>query len=694
LCLGSVINPHFSGAQEPADSIFIVLRSPLSDSVKAKKINALFYRMLVTGKYEEMIQLADSMGAMAEKKGLVYCRASAIYTKGRVLSEKGDYPGSIRHLKEAVAIYEKINDQTGIANSYSGLGQTYVEQGNTTEALKCYFIALKILAKADDQPGIATCYNNLGNLYLTQGSGEDALKNYFESIRIREEIHDRPGMSASLNNIGNIYYGRKEYDKALEYYGKALAINKEFGRKRWISNNYLGIGSVYEELKEYDKALDNYRIALKIKSEIGDMNGIAAAYTSIGDVWLARRDFPKAKIYLDSALKIATGIGNIRMVQGTYDGLMKLSYARGDYKSAYDYYELFSAAKDSLINEENLKTVALMRSQFDMERKENEIKLLNTKNEVQAERARAESNRQKIILFSVIGILLLVGLFSLLIYHRWRFSLRQKQVIEKQQKNILDSIRYAKHIQQSVLPGEEKVRETIPFESFLLFQPKDIVSGDFYWVSSVKQNGIEKYIVAAADCTGHGVPGAFLTMMGTMVLKEVIGKNILDPALILGYIHREVTETLSRGKEMDGLGDGMDISVCIIDPGALTLSYAGAMLPVIVCSPGKNKTLTLKPDSYSIGGMVKNSGAPSVAFTRQEIQLEKGSCIYLFSDGYADQFSKETRKRFGTKQFGQLLEKNAQRPMSEQKEILMKTFNDWKGNSHQLDDLLVIGIRV
>ena len=395
---------------------------------------------------------------------------------------------------------------------------------------------------------------------------------------------------------------------------------------------------------------------------------------------------------MDSSLSIAIEIGNIGMIKDTYNSLMRLSYSRGDYKQAYEYYELFSKAKDSLINQENLKATAMMQSQFDLERKDNEIKLLNKENEVRSERALAESRKQQIIIWSVIGILLVVGLFSLLIYNRWKLTINQKQIIEKQQRSILDSIRYAKHIQKTVIPGEEEVRSILPFESFILFQPKDIVSGDFYWVSSVKNNGSEKYVVAAGDCTGHGAPGAFLTMMGSMLLKEVIGKNILEPAEILTHIHHGVTATLSRGKEMDAAGDGMDIAVCVIDQTARTVSYAGAMLSAYVFSPEKNKIEVLKADSVSIGGLY--SGAEEISFHQHTIPLEHHACLYLFSDGYADQFSKETKTRFGSKRFREMLEKNGPLPMSAQKENILNEWNEWKGDRAQLDDILLMGIRL
>jgi serine phosphatase RsbU (regulator of sigma subunit) len=269
-------------------------------------------------------------------------------------------------------------------------------------------------------------------------------------------------------------------------------------------------------------------------------------------------------------------------------------------------------------------------------------------------------------------------------------------IIEKQRVKLVDSINYAKHIQQSILVEEADMQEIFP-ESFIYSQPKDIVSGDFYWVSEIKENGNSIYIVAVADCTGHGVPGAFLSMIGTMLLNKIVKeKHILHPALILKELHTGICDSLRLETNADASEDGMDIAICAINPATQTIEFAGAMNPLYVLSkPGGGQIEVINGDSKSIGGTVlERNLSPDVSFTNHTLPFEKDMVLYLFSDGYMDQFQAGQKLRFGSKQFKSILAESAHLPMQEQKEILVNTFNEWKKDSLQLDDVLVIGLKI
>lgn len=269
---------------------------------------------------------------------------------------------------------------------------------------------------------------------------------------------------------------------------------------------------------------------------------------------------------------------------------------------------------------------------------------------------------------------------------------RQKEEISKQNekleilyKHVTDSIRYAKRLQDAILPPANHIEKILP-NSFVLFKPKDIVSGDFYWMS--EKAG--KTIFAAVDCTGHGVPGAFMSIVGHNLLKHVLNNtNIVEPAIILDELNKGVSETLHQGLDETSTKDGMDISICTIDYKTLELQYAGAFNPLYLVRDGALQQI--KANKFPIGFFIDEE---KKKFTNHKMQLQKGDCIYLFSDGYADQFGGPNGKKFMVKNFDLLITKIYNKPVAEQKVILDKTIEDWRGTQEQIDDVLVIGVAI
>ncbi|MCK5822824.1 MAG: SpoIIE family protein phosphatase [Bacteroidales bacterium] len=261
---------------------------------------------------------------------------------------------------------------------------------------------------------------------------------------------------------------------------------------------------------------------------------------------------------------------------------------------------------------------------------------------------------------------------------------KQKEQIEEQNKHITDSIRYAKRIQNAILPPNDYIESIMP-NSFILYRPKDIVSGDFYWINELDK----KVVVAAVDCTGHGVPGAFMSIVGSNQLNHAVNViNARKPSDILDALNEGVTETL-REKGDASIRDGMDIAICSVDYKNNKVQYAGAYNPLYLIR--NNELLQFKADKFPIG----QSGVEEFKkYTNNEIEVQKGDTLYIFSDGYADQFGGERGRKFMYKAFRNLLTEISNEPMDKQKEILNKTIDEWKGDIEQVDDIIVIGIKI
>ena len=262
--------------------------------------------------------------------------------------------------------------------------------------------------------------------------------------------------------------------------------------------------------------------------------------------------------------------------------------------------------------------------------------------------------------------------------------LKQKEIIEEKNKNITDSIIYAKRIQDATLPDIDLVRSYLR-KSFVLFRPKDIVSGDFYWIEKVDNT----ILFAVVDCTGHGVPGAFLSLIGHNALNQIVNElKILEPGKILDELNRKVHMTLQNSLERNSIKDGMDMSICALNLDSNLLQFAGAYNPMYLVND--NNIEVIGGDKMAIGSVHEGE----FHYETKEIQLKEGDSIYLFSDGYADQFGGPKGKKFKYSRFKELLVSIQDKNMQEQHEILCETIDVWQGGLEQIDDLCVLGYKV
>ncbi len=520
-------------------------------------------------------------------------------------------------------------------------------------------------------------------------------KVFSKSFKIGYETGNKNGIASCLISIGTIYSEKKEYKKSLDYYFESLELFQQVNNEDAIATNLNNIADTYLELKDYSKSLVYIIKAKELYEKIGNVYGQSLVLNNIGDYYSKIGNEERALEYYKLGLEKGKLIEANEHVIQSYKGISNSYKKAGDYKLALVYHEYFQELNDSIYNVESSNQIAEMQARFDSERDAQEIALLTKDKKIQED----ELNRQSLITRSIIGVggLLLVLTIVLIrgISQKKKankeLDLKNQKIelayniIEDQHKDIKDSINYAKRIQEAILPPASIVKQLFP-QSFVLYMPKDVVSGDFYWVEPWG----EKVFFAAVDCTGHGVPGAFMSIVGYNLLDKAVNElGLSRPSLVLNSLSKEIGKTLRQTGSDSEVKDGMDLAVCALNPKTLMLEYAGAFNPLYIVRDGK--IIETASDKIPIGtymdGDFKN-------YTNHEIQLQKGDTIYIFTDGYADQFGGEKGKKFKYKSLQQLLISLQGKPMAEQKDILYTTIQNWKGNLEQVDDILVMGVMV
>ena len=626
--------------------------------------------------YNKSLKLKKEIG---DKKGI----AGSYNNIGLIYKNQGDYNKALTSLKEGIKVREEIGDKKGMANTYHNIGLIYQLWGNYIEALKYYNKSFEILKETGDKKGMAASYNNFGMIYKAQKKEMLAFEYYSKSLRIKKEIDDRIGIADSYGNIGLLYYQQGDYEQALEYHTKSLKIYKAMGAKREIASSYHNIGMVFQIRKNFEHALSYYEKSLKIKEEIKDRSGMAGSYDNMGFIAFEQKNFTTALEFGKKSLAIAQELGLLYHSKVASSLLYQVFQKTKRPAKALEMYKLSIQMGDSLKSIENTEASIKLEYQHAYEK---EQALAEAKQHEQITLSAEREKRQQFIAYSIGGGLVMVLAFAFFILNRLQVTRRQKNVIEQQKdlveeqkKDITDSIYYGENIQKALLPSAQEL-SLIP-DGFVLFLPKDIVSGDFYWM----QHHNNKVYLAACDCTGHGVPGAFMSMIGSSLLDEaVVEKGITQPNEIFYEVRKGFINALKQTGQTQK--DGMDAVLIAWDKKS-NLQVAAAYSPVIIIRKGAIQEL--KPDRQPVGF---HTGEQK-PFTHHEIKLEKGDTVYLFSDGYPDQFGGPKQKKYMMKNFKKLLLSIQDKTMNEQKTILETTMAEWKGDTEQVDDILVMGVR-
>jgi tetratricopeptide (TPR) repeat protein len=616
-----------------------------------------------------------------------------------ILSRKyiniGLYDTALFYSNSALKLAQQLDFKKGIANSYNYIGLAYYNQADYPKALDQYLKALKIDEKRKDKLGMSLRLGNIGSVYSAQNETQKALDYYLKALKIAEELGNKNHISAWLGNIGNIYLEKDTYSKALDYYFKALKIDEELGSKTGMAYRFGSIGIAYKYQGNYPKALDYYQKALKLDEEQENKSGVARHLGNIGSLYAIRGEFKEAEKYLKKAIPIYDNIGaldNLRQSQTAlsqlYDTIAQLAVNKGqwnkaaeNYKNSIFYYKKSVELKDTIFSQENKKQLVRKEMNHEFDKKEANTKAENDKLQAVAEE---RNRRQTIISWSIAGGLLLVLVFSGFIFRSLRITRKQKNIIELQkdevslqkdiadtlreisekqkhiveekQKEIVDSITYARRIQRALLTSDNYIKTNLPAEHFILYKPKDIVSGDFYWALSIAplpgwDMGTNKikllpdtkrkqtFYMITADCTGHGVPGAFMSMLNISYLNEnVIERGIRMPHDILNMQRKEIINALNPIGSTEESKDGMDCILCVYDFDKMLLHFAAANNPLWLVRHGE--LTEYKADKMPVGKYNEDVRP----FTLQTIEFQKEDIIYTSTDGFADQFGTNGKK--------------------------------------------------
>jgi serine phosphatase RsbU (regulator of sigma subunit)/TPR repeat protein len=573
-----------------------------------------------------------------------------------------------------------------------------------------------ILGEKYDSTGVIEhCYQILGEAYFLQEKYDLSLDYFKKYLSFQVEIKNEHELGHAYNNLGIVYRALNDYPQAIACYEKALEKYKELNNIGGISSTYNNLGVLHEHLNLFSQAKEFYEKSLEIGLEIKDQEGISTSYLNLGGINLKLRKYNTAIDFCNKSIAISDSFGYNHTIEINYDILYKVYKEKNDKSNALLYLEKFYEYRDERINEENNAQISELEIKYQSDKKQQEIELLN------------KQTKQR----GILNYIVLAGLvvFSLLILFliktnklrrtnnqnlrlRNAEALQQNEEIEaqrdeieaqrdeikrqielsemqtnkilKQNKDITDSIEYAKHIQIALFPEKINLQRVLK-NGFCLFKPKDIVSGDFYWVAQIGK----KSIIVAADCTGHGVPGAFMSIIGINFLNEIIfDELILQPSEILSYLRRKIIKTMVHADRIDESKDGMDISLIVVDYDKMVLEYAGAYNNLYFIRD--HMLEVVKADRMPVG-ISEKAIAP---FTNHTLNIKPGDNFYMFTDGFADQFGGPSKKKFRVGNLRELLLEIHEKEMPEQKRILHETFINWKGKQPQVDDILSMGIRI
>lgn len=638
----------------------------------------------LTGWGQSLSQADSLRNAMANCRGMEDCLKAELDACDYFLF--ADPSGAESICSEALVKAQTLGDSAALAKAlnYNGIMATIKAQYMT--GIERFQESLTVYEQLDDTVGITKLLNNIGVIHSSLENYEEAIRFYERSLAINLAVNDEEGVAFNLHNIASDYLELENYDKARFYADSLVSYQQQHGE--FLRPNRL-LGEWYLQNNVLDSAEFFLQRSIDDMRERDEEHQLAGAYLSLSELYRKRKDFNRALFFVRRAEQTAERTGEAETLVNVFDVKSKIHYDQGAFQLACDNKNTYIQLKDSLDEVNNFNRITELNTRFETERKEKEL----AEKEAMLIQQDAAARLKNRVFFIVVGfIVLILGLVSYSLLRKRRINRilnKQNQEISEQRQKIISSINYAKKIQNAILLPESHIRQFLP-DSFVFFKPKDIVSGDFYWFAKVE----DAVMLATIDCTGHGVPGAFMSLIANSKLNKVVMEmGLRDPGEILENVHREIMESLRQNDAFSDAQDGMDMTLCVIGKTGEPLRYAGANNPLMLADGG---TVTeYKGDNLSIGGtFFRDAMERQNGFTTREVQYTPGACLFMFTDGFVDQFGGEAGKKFNKKRFRELLISLCEKGPATAADLLEKAFTDWRGAYDQIDDVLVIGTRL
>ncbi|MEO9532484.1 MAG: tetratricopeptide repeat protein [Crocinitomicaceae bacterium] len=644
---------------------------------------------------ERAHECAEQALTLGLKSGSKNHLTRALVESSAISVTDGDYSKGILYAQKALEVLNA--DTVNVLNNdfrtskllgrvYNTLGTAYDYNSEFSHSIHYYLKAKNVFENIGNIDGLGVSYNNLGISYLYVNDLDKAESCFNEAYKIYTSIGETATAGSAKMNLGIIYHYRSDFETAIQYYQESYQLMKELGNLKSMGHCITNIGEAYASLGIFDSALVYSRKGEAIDVELNDLEGLGTDFRGRGNIFMAMDNLDSAKYYHIKALDIAREINRKVDIAAGLSRLAMIEEQLGNYKEALAYQTEYTLQNDTIRKESNSTALGKVEAQAEFDK---EILKEKEESKRRLEVEEAKRSRQSIITYLTIAILVVILFFVYMLLKSLKLTRQQKELvveakaeIEEKNTELTDSIKYAQRIQMALLNEDENDIAVLP-SHFILFKPKDIVSGDFYWSYHID----DYWYIAAADCTGHGVPGAMLTMLGTAYLNEICAGGIVHtPSEILDQLKAKITKELSQKGQAGESKDGMDMSLMRINLKTNEVQWSGANNPLYQIRSGELSEI--KADKQPIG--YSDNVKP---FSNHLLDIQKGDSVYLFTDGYADQFGGEKGKKFKYSNFKKILIETDTEEGQKQHDILDKTIESWRGELEQLDDICIVGIR-
>lgn len=674
------------------------------DSTRAFALKRLIWDQYLFSDTDSALVLIEEGKSFTSSVGDTTNLVDFLSSEGIALAVRGDNKASINTFRKALELAERNSQESMVATIYNNMGNVYSGMGDFKNAVDVYSKSLNTMHRLGDLVGQGNALNNIGSIYSSQNDEERALSYFRRSFKTFSKTNNKRGLANAATNFGSLLKDIDKIDSAMYYFDIALDVYKSSNYKIGEATIYQNFGIIALDGKDYETALKEYNRALDLNLKLKNSPDVSTILQLISETYLEMGDLTKAMEFAQESLDVALTTSRKKIINKANYRLYKVSKALGDDSKALNYYENYISVRDSLESEEMKNDIAQKRYEYEYDKKSFQDSVERAEHDkiitekLKRQTTEIEKTQQRSIFLVIIIALVIIS--AVFIFRRLRISQKQNQIIERQrdkvekqrnvldEKNqeILDSMNYAKRLQNAILPASNHFDELFR-DYFSYFAPKDVVSGDFYWLES-NEHGT---FIAAADCTGHGVPGALVSVVCSNALtKAVVEDRLPTPADVLDRTRTLILNHFSKSGK--GINDGMDIALIMLPAkeNHKKLIFSGAHNPFWLFRG--DDIIEIKGDKQPVGYLSEMK-----PFTNHEVELEKEDLVYIFSDGYADQFGgpevDRGGKKFKRKTFKNLVKEIREKPLTDQKTIIQSKLETWQGSLEQTDDIVVLGFR-